>query len=108
MNRDDVIRMAREAGHHVPYAFTLQELERFVALVEKNVEHRLLTAIDHHNFVNALHTRADIENGAAGRSDLWVDLTREECFEICTRYKDSPFSLLVTVQDALRAKNDPR
>ena len=33
MTRDDVIRMAREAGHHVPYAFTLQELEHFASLV---------------------------------------------------------------------------
>lgn len=33
MTRDDIIRMAREAGHHVPYAFTLQEIERFAALV---------------------------------------------------------------------------
>ena len=33
MNQDDIIRMAREAGHHVPYAFTLQEIERFAHLV---------------------------------------------------------------------------
>jgi len=35
----------------------------------------------------------------------WVDLTKEECFELCAKHKDEPFSLLVAVQDKLRSKN---
>lgn len=35
----------------------------------------------------------------------WVELTKEECFELCTALKDKPFSLLVAVQEKLREKN---
>lgn len=35
----------------------------------------------------------------------WVDLTKEECFELCVKHKDEPFSLLVAVQDKLKEKN---
>jgi hypothetical protein len=35
----------------------------------------------------------------------WVDLTKEECFELCVKHKDESFSLLVAVQDKLREKN---
>ena len=40
-------------------------------------------------------SKTNIENGTAKSSALWVDLTKEECFEICAKYKDRPFSLLV-------------
>ena len=36
----------------------------------------------------------------------WVGLTKEECFELCVKHKDSPFSLLLAVQDKIREKND--
>ena len=52
-------------------------------------------------------SKTNIENGTAESSALWVHLTKEECFEICAKYKNRPFSLLVAVQDALRAKNIP-
>lgn len=35
----------------------------------------------------------------------WVELTKEECFELCVKYKDEPFSLLVAVRDKIREKN---
>ena len=35
----------------------------------------------------------------------WVDLTKEECFELCVKHKDEPFSLLVAVQEKLMGKN---
>ena len=35
----------------------------------------------------------------------WVDLTKEECFELCVKHKDDPFSLLVAVQEKLWRKN---
>jgi hypothetical protein len=35
----------------------------------------------------------------------WVDLTKEECFELCVKHKDNSFSLLVAVQEKLKLKN---
>jgi hypothetical protein len=35
----------------------------------------------------------------------WVDLTKEECFELCVKHKDNSFSLLVAVQEKLMGKN---
>ena len=35
----------------------------------------------------------------------WVDLTKEECFEVCVKHKDNSFSLLVAVQEKLMEKN---
>jgi hypothetical protein len=35
----------------------------------------------------------------------WVDLTKEECFELCVKHKDNSFSLLVAVQEKLKEKN---
>ena len=35
----------------------------------------------------------------------WVELTKEECFELCVKHKDAPFSLLVAVQAKLKEKN---
>jgi len=35
----------------------------------------------------------------------WVGLTKEECFELCVKHKDAPFSLLLAVQDKLKEKN---
>jgi hypothetical protein len=35
----------------------------------------------------------------------WVDLTKEECFELCVKHKDNSFSLLVAVQEKLMEKN---
>lgn len=35
----------------------------------------------------------------------WVELTKEECFELCVKHKDAPFSLLLAVQDKLKEKN---
>ena len=36
----------------------------------------------------------------------WVDLTKEECFELCVKHKDNSFSLLVAVQEKLKEKNN--
>ena len=36
----------------------------------------------------------------------WQGLTKEECFELCVKHKDAPFSLLLAVQDKLKEKND--
>jgi len=36
----------------------------------------------------------------------WVDLTKEECFELCVKHKDNSFSLLVAVQEKLMKKNN--
>ena len=36
----------------------------------------------------------------------WVDLTKEECFELCVKHKDNSFSLLVAVQEKLMEKNN--
>ena len=36
----------------------------------------------------------------------WVDLTKEECFEVCVKHKDNSFSLLVAVQEKLKDKNN--
>jgi hypothetical protein len=36
----------------------------------------------------------------------WVDLTKEECFELCVKHKDNSFSLLVAVQEKLMGKNN--
>jgi len=36
----------------------------------------------------------------------WVDLTKEECFEVCVKHKDNSFSLLVAVQEKLMEKNN--
>jgi hypothetical protein len=36
----------------------------------------------------------------------WVDLTKEECFELCVKHKDNSFSLLVAVQEKLKDKNN--
>jgi len=38
--------------------------------------------------------------------DAWVDLTKEECFELCVKHKDNSFSLLVAVQEKLMEKNN--
>ena len=35
----------------------------------------------------------------------WSELTKEECFELCVKHKDAPFSLLLAVQDKLKEKN---
>jgi len=35
----------------------------------------------------------------------WVDLTKEECFELCVKHKDNSFSLLVAVQEKLMERN---
>jgi hypothetical protein len=35
----------------------------------------------------------------------WTDLTKEECFVLCEKHKDAPFSLLAAVQDKLKEKN---
>ena len=35
----------------------------------------------------------------------WVDLTKEECFELCVKHKNESFSLLVAVQEKLMEKN---
>ena len=35
----------------------------------------------------------------------WVELTKEECFELCVKHKDAPFSLLLAVQDKSKEKN---
>jgi hypothetical protein len=36
----------------------------------------------------------------------WVDLTKEECFELCVKHKDNSFNLLVAVQEKLWGKNN--
>ncbi len=36
----------------------------------------------------------------------WVGLTKEECFELCVKHKDEPFSLVIAVQDKLKDKNN--
>jgi hypothetical protein len=36
----------------------------------------------------------------------WVDLTKEECFELCVKHKDNSFSLLVAVQEKLMENNN--
>ena len=36
----------------------------------------------------------------------WVDLTKEECFEVYVKHKDNSFSLLVAVQEKLMKKNN--
>ena len=52
------------------------------------------------------------KNGGEGRVPLytqqrtWVDLTKEECFELCVKHKDNSFSLLVAVQEKLMEKNN--
>jgi len=38
----------------------------------------------------------------------WVDLTKEECFELCVKHKNESFSLLVAVQEKLMEKNNDR
>ena len=43
--------------------------------------------------------------GAKSQQRTWVDLTKEECFELCVKHKDNSFSLLVAVQEKLREKN---
>ena len=51
------------------------------------------------------------KNGGEGRVPLytqqrtWVDLTKEECFELCVKHKDNSFSLLVAVQEKLKEEN---
>lgn len=35
----------------------------------------------------------------------WVELTKEECFELCVKHKDAPFSLLLAVEDKSKEKN---
>jgi hypothetical protein len=43
--------------------------------------------------------------GAKSQQRTWVDLTKEECFELCVKHKDNSFSLLVAVQEKLMEKN---
>jgi hypothetical protein len=43
--------------------------------------------------------------GAKSPQRTWVDLTKEECFELCVKHKDNSFSLLVAVQEKLMGKN---
>ena len=43
--------------------------------------------------------------GAKSQQGTWVDLTKEECFELCVKHKDNSFSLLVAVQEKLMEKN---
>jgi hypothetical protein len=43
--------------------------------------------------------------GAKSPQRTWVDLTKEECFELCVKHKDNSFSLLVAVQEKLMEKN---
>jgi len=43
--------------------------------------------------------------GAKSKQSTWVDLTKEECFELCVKHKDNSFSLLVAVQEKLMEKN---
>ncbi|NDD54029.1 hypothetical protein EBZ39_09155 [bacterium] len=35
----------------------------------------------------------------------WHDLSKEECWDILVKHRTEPFSLLVAVQETLRAKN---
>jgi len=44
--------------------------------------------------------------GAKSQQRTWVDLTKEECFELCVKHKDNSFSLLVAVQEKLKDKNN--
>jgi len=44
--------------------------------------------------------------GTKDNEKPWIDLTKEECFELCVKHKDESFSLLVAVQDKLKEKNN--
>ena len=69
MTRDDIIRIAEDNG----IVIIGEAMFRFAALVEKHVEHRMLTAME-------LYGRTERENGAAQE--------REACAKVCDSLHD--------------------
>jgi len=58
--------------------------------------------------INEELLRQEYERGfvdGMGRKKMWVELTHEECFDLCETYKNKPFNLLLVVQAALKEKN---
>ena len=55
--------------------------------------------------ISVPHRRVEDDDDIQEYKRPWVDLTKEECFELCVKHKDNSFSLLVAVQDKLKEKN---
>ena len=58
-----------------------------------------------HIGISAPHRRIEEDDDIQDYKKPWVDLTKEECFELCVKHKDNPFNLLVAVQEKLWRKN---
>ena len=93
MNREDIIRMAREAGWDAHHAEFDTRIERFASLVMSAECDRL--------------TNFAIQ--AAEKSvDMAIALEREACAKVCDRYvnssSDHEAGTAMNLQDAIRAR----
>jgi hypothetical protein len=94
MNRDDIIRMAREVNNgkvrvwedcHLLYP---DELERFAALVRADERNKLAAWMIHHNLATGHGDTMEQLCDALGteivhRIDMGVESEREACAEVC-------------------------
>ena len=100
MNREDIIRMAREAGFNVEQGYLLritgidEDIERFAALVAKHT----LANIDPSSFMSWQ------EGYEAGKQT-----EREACAKLCEEYEtnnDIAETWLNIVSEVIRARGD--
>jgi len=122
MTQDEIIEMARQAGFFVKdseaYSPSVQEdheltpcLKAFAELVaakEREVVANWILgegfATGHGDSIVDLLDQLQWQIAEKDKKP-WVDLTKEECFELCVKHKNESFSLLVAVQDKLKEKN---
>lgn len=93
MNREEIIRMAREAGWDAHHAEFDTRIERFAALVMSAECDRLT------NFAIQAAEKA---------VDVAIALEREACAKVCDRYvnssSDHEAGTAMNLQDAIRAR----
>lgn len=82
MNRDDIIRMAREAGMVLGYPFLPEHLERFAALVAEAERNKLEAA---YNRLAMLHTETMAELAETQRM-LWARLNLWQTFKAWVKH----------------------
>ena len=82
MNRDDIIRMAREAGLVLGYPFTWENLERFAALVAAAEQKKVEEA---YNRLSVLHTETMAEL-IQTQQMLWARLNLWQTFKAWVKH----------------------
>ena len=112
MNRDDIIRIAREAGINVEQGFLLRfagvedDLERFAALVAAAERKRIISAnAPEIERINEYIKTLEAALRQAQQSRQWQGLTDEEIDYLCGLAYTGDEELILTIQSKLREKN---